>query len=185
MAGVPIPTPLPLPNGPIFIDTASCQCALQANQDTEPNKQSQNEAWRCTGNATENMYAGKSGKWFFPVNEGSKADLNQTFNSANNPPDTTQSYILEDNQDNTTAFYTPFNATDYSQLSIFDQACTGQNDTQLSGPFYQALADTAAGKVPPTARLCAAEGAVPITIQNASSWNDRGCNLGFLCKSPQ
>ena len=180
MAGLPIPTSLP--NGPIFVDTASCQCALQAKQDTEPNSQGRNQAWRCIGNATENVYSGHSGKWFFPVNEGSKTDVNQTFSWANNPPDTAQPYVLQNNQDNTKALYIPFNATDPSLLSVFDQACTGQNDTQLSGPFYQALADFEEGKIPTAARLCVSSSAVPITIQNASSWNDKGCNLGFLCK---
>ena len=180
MAGIPIPTSLP--TGPIFVDTASCQCALQLKQDTEPSEQSRNQAWRCIGNATENIYLGHTGKWFFPVNEGSKADLNQTYNWANNPPDTTQPYLLEDSQDKTEAHYIPFNATDSSQLSLFDQACTGQNDTEFSGPFYQVLADTEAGRIPTAARLCVAPSAIPITLQNASSWNNTGCNLGFFCK---
>ena len=29
---------------------------------------------------------------------------------------------------------------------------------------------------------CFQEGSVPVTIQNASSWNDFGCNLGFYCE---
>ena len=181
MAGLPLPTSLP--SGPIFIDTASCQCALRASQDTVPKNISHTQVWRCVGNATENVYAGSSGKWYFPVNEGSNEDLNKTFNWANNPPDANQPYILQESGDQGLLFYTPLNDTNSFELSTFDQACTGQNDTQLSGPFYQALGEIEAGNIPQAAHLCIQPGSVPITIQNASTWAEKGCSLGFLCKS--
>ena len=182
MAGLPLPASLP--SGPIFVDTGSCQCALRASQETVPSDKSHSQVWRCIGNATDNVYAGPSGKWFFPVNQGTKEDLNQTFNWANNPPDTGLPYIIEGSEVRKTLFYTPLNDTDSSELSEFDKVCTGQNDTLLSSPFYQALADTESGKIPVAAQLCVQQGALPITIQNGSSWTSKGCNLGFLCRSP-
>ena len=165
------------PTGPVFVDTASCRCALQPTPGTAPNDPNSSEAWRCIGDSTEDMYSGNSGKWFPPQDEGLNGSLDDTDVWGGDPPDTTEPYVAEKNGAATS--YTPLNSTDSSSLSLQDQACTGKNDTQQSEQYYTSLNGDPLSS---DARPCLLPGASPIAIQNATSWNQTGCNLGFFCQ---
>ncbi|MCJ1472453.1 hypothetical protein MMC13_001101 [Lambiella insularis] len=164
------------PQGPAFIDAALCRCALQSSNrldpyDAEPNP----EAWRCIGENSADIYNGSTGMWFLPVRTKSSADLHEPDNWAGNPPDLTQVYIV----DNGTGMFEVYAGEQSGYLSSADQACTGLNDTTQSEQYYASFQ-----KSPSTTQQpCLQAGGQPINIQNATSWNQTGCSLGFFCKS--
>ena len=176
----PIPSEDNKARGPFFIDSESCQCALQQFNQTDVvrgNKKTE-EAWRCIGNANDNVYTGQNGKWFLPTNsaDGSPADdIHQPTNWAGNPPNLQKTYVV----DNKTKELQPMDDTNQSQLSILDNVCTGQNSSEQSPKYYQAQNDIDAGRTP-VATLCYA-GTQPVPLGNATYWQDHGCNLGFFC----
>jgi hypothetical protein len=149
------------PNGPFFLDTGRCRCALQGKLSAD--------AWRCIGNATENLYVGDSGKWFYASNKNNSSSLKDPLNSDSNPPDTSHQYMILDNQFEPIAKNKTFAAQDLS--------CTGKNDTVLSSQLYQTIAAVNSGNVP-----CWQPGTIPLVIQTPIDWAAHGCNLGFLCK---
>ena len=173
------------PKGPFFVDTGACRCALQ--------EELSGEAWRCIGNATEDLYSGEAGKWFWAL-ENNTSSLKDPVYSDSNPPNTTTGYIdlnghfvplianTTSNEDSITGSNNlpaddsimPSNTTTFAQ----DQQCTGKNDTQASMQFYQELRAIELGKDLP----CWMPGTVPVVIQNSTSWKSSGCNLGFLCE---
>ena len=173
------------PNGPFFIDTGACRCALQ--------EELSGEAWRCIGNATGDLYTGEAGKWFWAL-ENNTSSLKDPVYSDSNPPNTTIAYIDLNGQfvpliANTTSNEEPaigFNNPSVDDISVAsntttfaqDQQCTGKNDTQASMQFYQELRAIESGKYLP----CWMPGTVPVVIQNYTSWKSSGCNLGFLCE---
>ena len=53
MAGLPLPKKEP--TGPFFIDTASCQCALQPRIKVAVAHDKPQVSWRCIGQATEDV----------------------------------------------------------------------------------------------------------------------------------
>lgn len=155
------------PTGPFFVDTGACRCALQ--------EELSGEAWRCIGNATEDLYAGEAGKWFWAL-ENNTSSLRDPVYSDSNPPNTTTTYINLNGQ------FVPLIANDTSNEDTTtlaqDQRCTGKNDTQASMQFYQELSAVDSGKYLP----CWMPGTVPVVIQNSTSWKSSGCNLGFWCE---
>lgn len=179
MSGTPIPSKAP--GGPFFVDTASCQCAIQPTRQIEVHNDQPLEAWRCIGNGRDDVYVGDNGKWFFPVkpvSEGSK-DTSEPVYWADNPPHSKAPYVV-DNSTNTLRFQ-PLDAGDASKLSLVDNACTGENSTEQSARYYASADDIQAGRPVTSAALCY-PGTEPVTLGSASFWNDHGCNLGFLCK---
>ena len=149
------------PNGPFFIDTGGCICALE--------EKLSEDAWRCMGNATEGLYSGDSGIWFYASNKDKSSSLKGPPNSDSNPPDTSTQYMILDNQ------FESFAETATSGAQ--DLICTSNNDTLDSGQFYQEVAAAKSGQLP-----CWQPGTLPVVIQTPSQWDVTGCNLGFLCK---
>ena len=157
------------PQGPFFIDTGGCGCALQ--------EKLSRDAWRCIANLTENAYDGDSGKWYYAANQANPASIQAPENSDSNPPDTGTAYEIKDNN-----FWSSSEANSTDPTSdtqdIQDVYCTGDNSTQASAQFYQTLADVISGKDLP----CWQPGTLPLQIQSAESWNQTGCNAGFFCE---
>ena len=185
MSSIPIPAKAPL--GPFFIDTASCQCALQLfNQSAvHVGDKAAEEAWRCIGNANGDAYTGENGKWYLPTDPveyagaGSRNDINQPMDWGGNPPDLDKTYIV----DNKTHDLEPLNDADAAQLSIVDTECTGQNSSEQSSQYYNDVYQVKAGHPATGATICLA-GTTPVELQNETVWVNDGCNLGFLCMSP-
>lgn len=151
------------PKGPFFIDTGSCACALQEELDKK--------AWRCRVSATDGMYEGQDGKWFYAVNQKSSASLEDSMNSDSNPPNQETAYEIGDDR--------------WSRIpdegapeNDEDASCTGRNATEASSTFYTKLSDLESGGDNP----CWQPGTLPLVIQDATSWNATGCKLGFFCK---
>ncbi|KAI1482254.1 hypothetical protein F4774DRAFT_335343 [Daldinia eschscholtzii] len=155
--------------GPLFLDTQACLCALQRTTTSSES----NIAWQCIGNQTQGVYNVTTGKWFNSVGP-SKIPEELLISDATNHPDTSKSFML----DNSTHALIDL---DPSKLSVWDQACTGENHTSFSTSYYRAAAEIDRDETPVDAAPCWRPGALPITIQNASSWETQGCNEGFLC----
>lgn len=159
------------PAGPQFIDTGACLCALRTDVDTA--------AWRCIGNRTQDIYNGNSGEWYDiksdiqPQDASTLAITDKEF-----PPDTSKAFVF----DNNGLEQEPEDAVQKKLLTPFDEACTAKNDTLLSSHYYKALRQQAAGQTPTAAAVCLT-GALPVTIQNATSWQQQGCYLGFDCSN--
>jgi hypothetical protein len=165
----PLSTNNPIAQGPQYVDTAQCRCALQENTI---------QAWRCIGNETANLYDETSGKWFLP-NAGTETNSDQqTSIYGGPPPNTTAAYLYSDDL---TQDLVPITTANQVQLSALDATCNGKNDTDKTPIYYLKLANSAAsGYVP---QMCLEGGAVPVQIQNASEWDSHGCLPGFYCKS--
>ena len=170
--------------GPFYIDTESCRCALQLFNQTAVHLDAQEseEAWRCIGDSNEDIYSGENGRWFLPQHtakfaDGDINDISQPSNWAGNPPDIQTTYIV----DNTTHELQPLDDTDQAQLSVFDTLCSGKNSSDQSTRYYNSVKQIEAGQPPTDASTCLA-GTSPIELQNASTWQAHGCNLGFFCK---
>lgn len=150
--------------GPQYVDNASCICRLR----TIPY-----QAWRCSGNATEDVLT--TGKYYPPV-DGTSPLNNDTEIWSGPKANTTVAYKVGG-----TNFRTLLPITDDSDSgsSVQDQVCTGQNDTEKSTVYYQQVDQIQDGIIP---QLCFLKDAVPVTIQNGTSWDETGCNAGFFCK---
>lgn len=175
MSGAPIPSQTP--DGPFFVDTASCQCALQPTHSIKVRKDQPHEVWRCIGDTNGDAYVGDNGKWFFPINPvpDGPVDVSKPIEWGDNPPDSKAPYIVDNSR------FQPLEANNSSQLSLVDKACTGENSTEQSAQYYSAIKDVEAGRTPPNGALCYS-GMQPFPLQNATEWNNDGCNLGFFCK---
>ena len=176
-----VPTPSTAPDGPAFVDTASCQCALQPTRQIKVQKHQPHEVWRCVGDSNGDIYKGDNGKWFFPIHpvtDGSE-DVSKPIDWADNPPNSQAPYLVS-NSSNVPQFE-PFNSTDASQLSLVDNACTGENSTDQSAQYYASVDDIKAGRTPSNAAVCLS-GMQPYPLQNATEWTNDGCSLGFFCK---
>jgi hypothetical protein len=151
--------------GPQYVDSASCICRL---------RQLQQEAYRCSGTLTADVVT--TGKYYLPQ-DGTTGSNDTSLSIWGGPPaDTTTAYVVSPHNN---MVLVPLTSDNESGQSLQDQACTGQNDTAKSALFYEQAQNLTDGVVP---RLCAVEGAVPITIQDAASWDKSGCNLGFYCE---
>lgn len=160
--------------GPSFLDTGACLCAIQ----TTPESDKDDAVWQCIGNQTQGVYASvgtNTGKWFNPQNGGT--NVNGSIDDASNAPDATKTYVW----DNSTSQLVE--TSDFAKLSVYDQACTAENQTTFSTAYYQATAEKASGSRPISAAPCwGREGALPVLIQKVDEWQSKGCNEGFLCR---
>ena len=161
--------PQETPTGPSFLDTGACLCALQDS----PAANDDDAKWQCIGNQTQGIYKIKSGKWFNSLHGGS--NVNGTIDDSTNSPTTSKPLV-----------FNPGNRSlrdpKKGDLSVWDAACTGENQTTFSTAFYRAAVELAANKVPVDAAPCWRPGAMPIQIQNVTSWQNKGCIEGFLCE---
>ncbi|CAJ2504778.1 Uu.00g121720.m01.CDS01 [Anthostomella pinea] len=135
-------------------------------------KRDDQAAWQCIGNQTQGVYKVTTGKWFKSLHGGSVVAL--PIYDASNGPDTSKALTWDSGAK-------ALVDADTNALSPYDQACTGLNRTFFSTSFYEAFAQNAAGESPIAAAPCWRPEAVPIEIQNLTSWQSDGCSEGFLC----
>ncbi|OKL59300.1 hypothetical protein UA08_05039 [Talaromyces atroroseus] len=159
--------PQETPQGPSFVDSGGCVCALQET----PAADSSDAVWHCIGNQTEGVYTSTGGKWFNTINGGNVTD--GAINDKSNGPQTSQWLIW-----NSTSLEA---SSDASSLSPYDSACTGQNRTAFSTTFYQAAEELAINQTALAAATCWRSGASAVQIQNLTDWQTQGCSEGFLC----
>ncbi|KAK8069856.1 ABC transporter G family member 24 [Apiospora phragmitis] len=157
------------PRGPVFLDTEACLCALRRTDPTRP----KGVAWQCIGNQTQGVYNVTTGKWFAPLHDG--AEAGGRVDDASNGPDTAKP--LRWDRDNKSFF--PVD----DAMSVYDKACTGQNQTTFSTAFYRAAEQQRNKKPMVDAAPCWREGAMPMQIQTVESWQKDGCSEGFLCRN--
>lgn len=157
------------PQGPIFLDSQACVCALRSYSDS-------GVAWRCLGNSTSDIYLGFSGKWFEFTNDESTI-TDASMNDASNPPNTDNTLIADAESES----LVPLASANPNPLSVYDQACTGINETLFSTAYYNAARAIAADETPVDAAPCWRPGGIPVQIQNVSSWQTTGCYSGFFC----
>lgn len=158
------------PDGPTFLDTGACVCALQ----TLPPADSDVAAWQCIGNQTQDVYVATTGKWFKTFNNNNNVDL--PIYDASNGPDNSTTYRWDDDKAQLVKL------TDQSSLTGYDRACTAVNQTTFSTAFYRAADEIARNVTPVDAAPCWRPGAVPIQLQNLTLWESNGCLEGFLCE---
>lgn len=159
--------------GPVFLDTGACICALRAPPpDNDPEKMQ----WRCQGNATDNIYVGNGGKWYAPDH-----DIVDTkgvpVEDGGDPPKTDATFVSQGK-----GGLVDLGTVNPDPLSLQDQACTALNQTSFSTSYYRAGNELAANQTPIDAAPCLLAGAVPIKLQNETSWLDGGCHQGFFCE---
>ena len=158
--------------GPIFLDTGACICALRVPPPDNDPKQMQ---WRCHGNATDNIYIGNGGKWYAPGHDISDAK-SLPVEDGSDPPKTDVTFISQGK-----GGLVDLGTVGPDPLSLQDQACTGLNQTSFSTSYYRAGIELAANQTPVDAAPCYLAGAIPIKLQHETSWLDEGCHQGFFC----
>ncbi|KAI0169250.1 hypothetical protein GGR52DRAFT_513166 [Hypoxylon sp. FL1284] len=157
------------PQGPVFLDTAACLCALRGTKDLNSN----NPSWQCVGNQTESVYQVTSGKWFGGIGKGSKDKLPIWGDTIGiNVTDKGMAYDAPED-----SFSEPYTA----DFTPWDLACTGINRTSFSTSYYHSVAALQRNDTPIDAAPCWRAGAIPMQIQDYTSWTRDGCNEGFLC----
>ncbi|KAA8628536.1 hypothetical protein SMACR_07475 [Sordaria macrospora] len=167
--------PVDAVNGPRFLDTQACLCQLRP----EPVK-GDTVWWQCVGNQFNITDIG--GKWFQAKNvDGLNLDANSTLGpsyDASYPPDSSQGFEWDNTQQQLviTGGRTP-------GLSVWDTACTAENNTLFSTTLYRAAAEIQANQTPVNAAPCWRPGAVPVQIQDYEDWWGNGCKDGFLCSN--
>ncbi|KAK0610160.1 hypothetical protein B0T17DRAFT_500903 [Bombardia bombarda] len=162
------------PLGPTFLDTEACLCHVQATPDSTKALQKGERLWRCFGNQTEGALLHRTGKWF-------RTTKRDTGTTAYQLPIRDPYYPAVTGE--------PFRFDNASQalvagtdgLSVWDAACTGENQTTFSAAFYQAVDQQNRNELPIEAAPCWRPGAVPMQIQEVSDWQSKGCSEGFLC----
>ena len=167
-----------IPKGPDFIDSAACRCSLRKVPESVQGANGNEVAWRCIGDQTEAPYEGVSGKWFYPQNKGREEEQQQPEASARNPPDLSTAYVVVDGGARRGSAFQEQGSVDDPELSELDAPCDGRNNTLATTFYYQEIARLRAG-LPP--QLCADPNAVPVILQNETSWNQTGCLEGFHC----
>lgn len=165
--------PVDAVDGPRFLDTEACLCQLRP----EPVKGG-TVWWQCVGNQFTITDTG--GKWFQAKNvDGLKLDTNSTLGpiyDASYPPDSAEGFEWDDNQQQLT-----ITGDRTPGLSVWDTACTAENNTLFSTTLYRAAAEKQANQTPVDAAPCWRPGAIPIQIQDYKDWQEHGCKDGFLC----
>ena len=124
------------PQGPTFLDTEACVCALQES----PAGGSGAASWQCIGNQTNGVYLTKNGKWFNGVNDVSGV-TNLPINDASSPPNPDAPLTFNPNTQT-------LESADLDQLNVWDKACTGVNHTRFSTSFYTAAEQQKRGETP-------------------------------------
>lgn len=136
------------PQGPTFLDTEACVCALQES----PAGGSGAASWQCIGNQTKGVYLTNDGKWFNGINDVSGI-TNLPIHDASNPPDTNTPLTFNRNTQT-------LEPADLARLDVWDKACTGVNKTTFSGAFYRAAEQQSRGETP----IDAAPVTIPFSI---------------------
>ncbi|KAI1769433.1 hypothetical protein GGR53DRAFT_158788 [Hypoxylon sp. FL1150] len=160
--------PQDLPQGPVFLDTQACLCGLRGPE----NLNSDTPSWQCIGNQTQGVYSVTTGKWFNSIGKGSKENLPMWDNTHGIDTDRALTYITRNNS---------FVDASLSELTVWDRACTGINQTSFSTSYYRATVQLQRNETPVDATPCWRPGAIPIQIQDDVGWTANGCNEGFLC----
>ncbi|KAI1772309.1 hypothetical protein F4818DRAFT_182589 [Hypoxylon cercidicola] len=160
--------PQEVPQGPVFLDTQACLCGLRGTE----NLNSQTPSWQCIGNQTQGVYSVTTGKWFNSVGKGSKENLPMWDNT--NGINTSRALMYNARNDS-------FVDASLSELTVWDRACTGINQTSFSTSYYGAAVALQRNETPVDAAPCWRPGAIPIQIQDDASWTANGCSEGFLC----
>ncbi|KAH8898927.1 hypothetical protein GQ53DRAFT_677677 [Thozetella sp. PMI_491] len=153
--------------GPIFLDTGACLCAYGRS----PVARSDPAKWHCIGNQTDGLNV-TSGKWFNTVKDSAFATL--PMDDASQPPDVSKPLMFDDGSNSLVS-------VDEHKLTAYDNACTGVNNTLFSTARYRVSVALAQDDVVVDALPCYRPGAVPIQMQNLTSFQERGCLPGFLC----
>jgi len=167
------------PRGPTFLDTTACLCSLRALPGLDniakanTNFNDGQAAWQCIGNQTQGVYNVTTGKWYEAKN--AKGSLNLPMEDASNPP------VGEDLVWNSKS-RTLEPLKDKNTLTVYDRDCTGTNRSSFSTSFYRATNQLLNDQLPIDAAPCWRPGALPLQLQNVSSWQSEGCKEGFLCK---
>lgn len=170
--------PVETPPGPAFLDTAACLCAYRKT----PVADSNDGAWECIGNQfDEEINNTKRGKWFRPAHNATITTTSTQEGSAiwdaSNPPDTTEPLMFYPEGDALVAFNS-------KALTVYDAACTGQNQTRFSTAFYRAVSEKENNETMIDAMPCwQGPTAVPMQIMGLDEWQSAGCNEGFLCEN--
>ncbi|GKT52819.1 ATP-binding cassette sub-family G member 2 [Colletotrichum tofieldiae] len=156
------------PQGPSFLDTAGCLCALQIT----PAGGSPEPAWQCIGDQSDGVYTIRNGRWFRSLNGVGNATA--PIYDDSNPPDTDNpmrwlSGALRDSPGD-------------DGLTVENSACTGENNTRYSTSFYEATEQLNTGQYPLSGAPCLRGGAMPIEIQPLEDWQADGCRPGFLLR---
>ena len=121
-------------NFPQFVDTAACLCGLLPSGET-PRNGGMEQDWRCIGDGSGNLRDGGTGKWYnTSLPSAELSGINRPQNWGQNPPNTTQAYVLEDI--NGRPVYQELGSDGSVQLIGDDSKCTGRNDTELSAIYY-------------------------------------------------
>lgn len=169
--------PVDIPPGPAFLDTAACLCAYKEAPTTDSN----DIAWECIGNQFQEAITNTAkGQWFRPTRNATILDAEQSGGpiwDASNPPDTTEPLLYDEDRDALVAL-------DPSVLSVYDAACTGQNQTTFSTAFYRTVSEREDNETMVDAMPCwRGPTAVPLQIMGLEEWQSAGCNQGFLCEN--
>lgn len=160
--------PIEIPTGPAFLDTAACLCTYRET----PISDSHDAAWECNGNRTSTR-----GKWFRPVDNTTFVQDEGPIWDASNPPDAEESLMYDDSQDALVPF-------DSAAFSVYDAACTAQNQTTFSTAFYRAVKELQNNETMVDAVPCwRGPTAIPMQIMTLDDWQQTGCNEGFLCQN--
>ena len=175
------PTDIFLPSqkslGPTFLDDGGCFCALRGAPDE------QSTAWHCFCNHSQDAYVGNGGKWF-NIPDARAPWQNLPIDDATNLPNVRKAMVLPpSNGGQLTLDLVPLNGLTPNPLTIYDQACTGNNQTNWTTTYYGAEANLTTNNPPVAAVPCYRAGTMPIQIQNVSSWLQQGCLEGFLCQN--
>lgn len=170
--------PVETPPGPAFLDTAACLCAYRET----PVSDSSDGAWECIGNQfDEDINNTTRGKWFRPAHNTTittaSAQEDSAIWDASNPPDTTKPLLYDPEED----VLVDVNS---NALTVYDAACTGQNQTRFSTAFYRAVSEKEHNETMIDAMPCwKGPTAVPMQIMGLDEWQSAGCNEGFLCEN--
>ncbi|RTE76230.1 hypothetical protein BHE90_009303 [Fusarium euwallaceae] len=172
--------PIVRPEGPSFLDTTACLCALRPLPDADRltgdgwRFERDEAAWQCIGNQTQVVYNATTGKWFKSKNgKGSIDDL--PIYDASNPPKAGEQLVW----DTRTRTLKPLE--DNKRLSVYDRDCTGKNQSSFSTSFYRSYQQILDNQLPIDAAPCWRPGALPLQLQGVESWTKDGCKEGFLC----
>lgn len=155
--------------GPVFLDTEACFCALQPVQLDEGKD---TIAWQCVGDQSK-AYTTFDGKWF-PTKD-TITDVSKLVSDASNPPNTDKPLVYDNNAKDLVDLKDP------KSIGVYNGACTGKNNTQFSQSIYEANEQIANKQYPISGVPCFQPGAIPLKIQYADSWQKQGCSEGFLC----
>ncbi|KAH8199032.1 hypothetical protein TruAng_006818 [Truncatella angustata] len=156
---------------PSFLDTGACVCALRTTPDDSG--QDSVTAWQCIGNQTQNVYEATTGKWFNTLHGGSTTSL--PIYDASNGPNTATTFQWDAAQDRLVE------ASGQTGFDIYDRACTAVNQTTFTTAFYRTKDAIARNETLVDAAPCyRGPEAIPIRIQTAEEWEEKGCLEGFL-----